>query len=419
MLMGNLEKLAEHPLELSIVMPCLNEAETIGACIAKARAGLRLAEIEGEIVVADNGSSDGSQAIVRAHGARLVHVSRRGYGAALRAGIAAAHGRYVIIADSDESYDLSILQPFIEKLRAGYDFVSGTRIKGQILPGAMPPLHQFVGNPILTTLGNLFFHTRLSDYHCGMRGFERQAILELGLCTPGMEFATEMIAKAALHNLRMTEVPITYGPDGRSRAPHLRTWHDGWRHLRFMLLLSPAWVFLYPGLMLTVLGLLGMIVLLPGPITIGTIGLDVHTLLVSGIATIIGVQLLTFWLTARLFAYNIGLLPLPRILFRVVRGAPLGTGLTVGSILFILGIFPTVRAFQLWSGVQFGRLDYQLVLRWLIPGLVLLAVGIQVFFGSFVVSLLNFTESWMIRREEQEQIDEEVSELEASERIED
>src|SRR5579859_5418813 len=333
--------LIERSPEVSIVMPCLNEAETVGQCIVKAQAGLRAAGVTGEILVADNGSTDGSQAIVRAYGARLVHVSRRGYGAALRAGIGAAHGQYIIMADSDDSYDLSIIQPFIVKLNEGYDLVCGTRLKGQIMPGAMPWLHRHIGNPALTTLGNLFFHTQLSDYHCGMRGFNRRAILNLGLCTPGMEFATEMIAKSALHQLRIAEVPIIYCPDGRSRPPHLRTWHDGWRHLRFMLLLSPAWVFLYPGMLLLVLGLLGMVALLPGPITLGSIGLDVHTLLVCGIATIIGAQLLTFWLSARLFAYNVGLLPLPRILFRFVRGAPLGTGLTFGGLLFFFGLFPT------------------------------------------------------------------------------
>ncbi|MHB8624965.1 MAG: glycosyltransferase family 2 protein [Aggregatilineales bacterium] len=398
------------PPEVTIVMPCLNEAETLGVCIEKAQSGLHAAGVAGEIIVADNGSDDGSQDIAHQHGARVIHVTRRGYGAALRAGIAAAHGRYVIMADSDASYDFSILSPFIEKLRAGYAFVCGTRIKGTIMPDAMPWLHRWIGNPVLTGLGNFLFHTHLSDYHCGMRGFDRQAILNLGLCTPGMEFATEMIAKAALHELTITEVPIVYCPDGRSRAPHLRTWHDGWRHLRFMLLLSPAWVFLYPGLALLVLGLTGMFVLLPGPLQIGTIGLDVHTLLVCGVGAIIGVQVLTFWLSARLFASNIGLLPMPHALFRIVRGAPLGTGLALGGILFVLGMIPTIQAFHLWTEAQFHDLDYRVALRWLIPGLVLLAIGIHVFFASFIVSLINFTENWTIRQEEQAQIDEEVAE---------
>ncbi len=389
----------ELPLELSIVMPCLNEAETLEQCIHKARRSLQEGQIVGEIIVADNGSTDGSQAITERNGVRLVSVARKGYGAALQAGIAASHGKYVIMADSDNSYDLAHIQPFIEKLRAGYQFVSGTRINGQIMPGAMPWLHRWVGNPALTGLGNLLFGTRLSDYHCGMRGFDRAAVESLNLCTPGMEFATEMIAKAALHKMSIVEVPITYHPDGRSRLPHLRTWQDGWRHLRFMLLLSPAWVFLYPGLALVILGTLGTILLLPGTLFIGQIGLDVHTLLVSGIALIIGVQILTFWLCARLFASTIGLLPLPRALFPIVKGAPLGTGLVLGGLLFILGLLPTIQSVVLWTQVQFGALDYRAALRLLIPGLVLIALGIHVFFASFIISLLNFTENWTISKE--------------------
>lgn len=381
-------------LELSIVMPCLNEAETLEQCIQKALGALQKEGIHGEIIVADNGSADASSQIAERCGARVVQVTRKGYGAALMAGISASHATYIIMADSDDSYDLSNIEPFVRQLRAGYQLVSGTRIRGEILPGAMPWLHRRVGNPALTGLGNLLFGTRLSDYHCGMRGFNRAAIEALNLRTPGMEFATEMIAKAALHKLSIVEVPITYHPDGRSRAPHLRTWHDGWRHLRFMLLLSPAWIFLYPGLVLVVLGLLGMGLLLRGPLVIGAVGLDVHTLLVSGVAIIIGIQILTFWLAARLFAANIGLLPLPRILFRVLRGAPLGTGLIIGGLLVILGALPTLQSILLWRDVQFGILDYRMALRLLIPGLVLIAFGVQVFFASFIVSLLNFTENW-------------------------
>ncbi len=383
-------------MELSIVMPCLNEAETLERCIRKASDAIQKAQLRGEIIIADNGSTDGSQAIAARCGARVIQVERKGYGAALMAGIEASNARYIIMADSDDSYDLTNIEPFVEKLRQGYQLVSGTRIRGNIMPGAMPPLHRWFGNPALTGLGNLLFGTRLSDYHCGMRGFDRLAVQDLKLQTPGMEFATEMIAKAALHKLSIVEVPITYHPDGRSRAPHLRTWSDGWRHLRFMLLLSPAWIFLYPGLVLTVLGALGMFVLAQGTFVIGSIGLDVHTLLVSGVAVIIGFQILTFWLAARLFAFNIGLLPLPRVLFRVLRGAPLGTGLVLGSGLFILGVLPTLRSLQLWTSVQFGTLDYRVALRLLIPGLVLIALGIQVFFASFVVSLINFTEHWTI-----------------------
>ncbi len=381
-----------NSVELSIVMPCLNEAETLETCIRKALHALATLHIVGEIIIADNGSTDGSLEIAERNGVEVVHVARSGYGSALRAGIAAARGTYVIMADSDDSYDLTALAPFVERLRAGYQLVAGTRLRGQIMPGAMPRLHRWFGNPALTALGNMLFRTRLSDYHCGMRGFDRAAILSLNLCTPGMEFATEMIAKAALHKLRIVEVPITYHPDGRSRLPHLRTWNDGWRHLRFMLLLSPAWVFLYPGLALAIFGVVAMFMLLPGPLYIGDIGLDVHTLLVAGIATIIGVQILTFWLCARLFASTIGLLPLPRALRSVVRGAPLGTGLAIGCVLFILGLLPTFEAFRVWTAAQFGALHYQRMLRLLIPGLVSIALGIHFFFASFIVSLLNFTQ---------------------------
>jgi glycosyltransferase involved in cell wall biosynthesis len=382
--------------ELSIVMPCLNEAETLEKCIRKAQTALRAHDIQGEIIVADNGSDDGSQDIARRCGARLLDVPHKGYGAALRAGIDGAIGRYVIMGDSDDSYDFGEIWPMVQKLREGSALVMGTRIKGTIKPGAMPRLHRRLGNPILTGLGNLFFHTRLSDYHCGLRGFDRQAIQDLGLRTMGMEFATEMVAKAALHRLPITEVPITYYPDGRTRAPHLRTWHDGWRHLRFMLLLSPAWTLLFPGLLLVVLGFLGIVLIGPGTFFVGSVGLDVHTLLVSGVAIIIGTQLLTFWLIARMFAASIGMIPLPRALFRILKGAPLGTGLTVGGGLVLLGLFPTIQSIRLWTVVQFGALDYRVALRLLIPGLILIALGIQTVVTSFVVSMMNFTENMLL-----------------------
>ncbi len=383
-------------LELSIVMPCLNEAETLETCIGKAQDALRSHEIEGEIIVADNGSNDGSREIAQRCGVRLLDVPHKGYGAALRAGIAAARGRYVIMGDSDDSYDFGEIWAIIQKLREGNVLVSGTRIKGTIMPGAMPWLHRHVGNPVLTGIGNIFFRTQLSDYHSGMRGFNRQAIQDLGLRTTGMEFATEMIAKAALHKLPIAEVPITYYPDGRTRAPHLRTWHDGWRHLRFMLLLSPAWTLLFPGLLLLVLGILGIVLIGPGTLVIGSIGLDVHTLLVSGVAIIIGTQLLSFWLIARMFASSIGLIPLPRALFRIVKGAPLGTGLTIGGILVVLGLFPAIQSIRMWTSVQFGQLDYRVALRYLIPGLILVALGIQSVVTSFIISMMNFTENMLL-----------------------
>lgn len=382
--------------ELSIIMPCLNEAETLGACIREATEAVQRHGIAAEIVVADNGSTDASVAIAESCGARVVHVAHKGYGAALMAGIRTAEGRYALMADSDDSYDFSELWPFVVKLREGHQLVMGTRIRGTIMPGAMPWLHRRVGNPILTGLGNLFFRTRLSDYHCGMRAFDRQAMVDLALRTPGMEFATEMIVKAALHKFKIAEVPITYHPDGRSRAPHLRTWRDGWRHLRFMLLLSPAWTFLYPGLLLIIFGLFGMALTIPGPFQIGSIGLDVHTLLVSGVGVIIGFQVLTFWVAARLFAASIRLIPLPYWMFRVVKGGPLGTGLVVSTLMVIGGLIPVVWSFRRWQSGGFGELDDRVVLRALIPGLVVIALGIQTLVASFIVSLLNFAENMIL-----------------------
>lgn len=382
-------------IELSIVMPCLNEAETLERCIVKAQQALAHHAICGEVIVADNGSNDGSSDIAAKAGALVVEVTHKGYGAALSAGILKASGQYVLMADSDDSYDFGEIMPFLVKLRQGDTLVMGTRIKGKIMPGAMPPLHRYFGNPVLTGLGNLFFHTRLSDYHSGMRGFDRQKMLALSLRTPGMEFATEMIVKAALNKAIISEVPISYRKDGRTRPPHLRTWRDGWRHLRFMLLLSPAWTFLYPGLTLVILGVIGIAITLPGTFQIGAIGLDVHTLLVSGVSVIIGYQILTFWVAARLFASSIKLIPLPRWVFGIVKGAPLGTGLIVGGLMIAIGVVPLVQSLRDWTRVSFGALNYQVVLRLLIPGLVLIALGIQTLVISFIVSLLNFAEHMM------------------------
>jgi len=375
--------------EVSIVMPCLNEAETVERCIHKAQAALAQLGVPGEIVIADNGSTDDSVAIAARAGARVVSASVRGYGAALRAGIAAARGTYVIMGDADDSYDFLTIAPFVEKLRAGYQLVMGTRIRGQIQPGAMPPLHRWLGVPVLTALGNLFFGTRISDYHCGLRGFDRAAVAALDLRSTGMEFATEMVAKAALNKLSMVEIPIVYYPDGRSRAPHLRTWQDGWRHLELLLLLSPNWIFLYPGLALVIAGLVSMAWLLPGPRTVGGVGFDVHTLLVSGVAIIVGVQVLTFWIYAHLFAASAGYLPASRFARRVLERFSLRAGLLAGGLLGLLGLIAAALSFELWAQVEFGALDYQIALRRLIPGVVLVALGMHVFFASFVISLLS------------------------------
>lgn len=378
-------------LEVSVIIPCLNEAATIACCVHKARSVLAQEGIAGEVIVIDNGSTDDSASIAERAGARVVVMSAcRGYGCAVRAGIFAARGRYVVMGDGDGSYDFREMPAFLERLRAGCHLVMGTRLRGTILAGAMPPLHRWLGVPLLTALGNCFFGTRLSDYHCGLRAFERRAIERLGLRTMGMEFATEMIAKAALHGLVIDEVPITYSPDGRSRPPHLRTWHDGWRHLVLLLLLSPRWVFLYPSLALLLLGSLGCLWLLPGPQMVGPVGFDVHTLLVSGVAVILGAQVLTLWLCAQLFAGISGLLPIGRLSRFLMERFSLGAGLVLGATLAAIGLALLGWSLGMWAGVDFGALDYQVALRRLIPGLVLLALGIHGFFASFIISLLTF-----------------------------
>ena len=295
-------------LELTILMPCLNEAETIGRCVAKARAFLARSGVIGEVVVADNGSTDGSQAIAEANGARVVGIPQKGYGSALIGGIRAARGAYVIMGDSDDSYDFAALEPFIEKLREGYQLVMGNRFKGGIRPGAMPALHRYLGNPILSAVGRLFFRSPCGDFHCGLRGFHRGAILGLDLQAPGMEFASEMVVKATINKLRITDVPTVLSPDGRGRPPHLHSWRDGWRHLRFLLLFSPRWLFLYPGMALFVAGLLAMAWLLPEPRRFGRAILDIHTLFYASLAVVVGHQSVLFWAFTKIYGAREGIL---------------------------------------------------------------------------------------------------------------
>jgi len=300
---------ALEPIELTVLMPCLDEAETVGACVSKAAAYLERSGVRGEVLVVDNGSSDASREIARRGGARVVEEPRRGYGNALRAGILAARGRYVIMGDADQSYDFTALDPFVACLRDGVELVMGNRFQGGIAPGAMPPLHRYLGNPVLSGIGRLFFSSPVGDFHCGLRGFNRQSILRLGLATEGMEFASEMVVRATVAGLRIAEVPATLSPDGRSRAPHLRSFRDGWRHLRFLMLFSPRWVFLYPGAVLMLLGIASMLWLLPGPRRIGSIGLDVNTLIYSSAAIVCGFQAVVFAVFAKVFAINAVLLP--------------------------------------------------------------------------------------------------------------
>src|SRR6185503_16780874 len=281
--------------ELSVLMPCLNEAETLATCIKKAQKALDDLQVNGEVVIADNGSTDGSPEIAASLGARVIHVAQKGYGSALLGGIKAARGKYIIMGDADDSYDFTNLGPFLEKLRAGYDLVMGNRFKGGIAPNAMPPLHKYLGNPVLTGIGRLFFRSPCGDFHCGLRGFSKAAIQRLDLRTTGMEFASETVVKASLHRLRITEVPTTLSVDGRNRRPHLHTWRDGWRHLRFLLLYSPRWLFLYPGASLFLSGVAGMMWLLPAPRHVGMVGLDIHTLFYASLAVVVGFQLMMFW----------------------------------------------------------------------------------------------------------------------------
>jgi glycosyltransferase involved in cell wall biosynthesis len=368
-------------LELSIVMPCLNEAETLAICIEKARDYLERHEIVGEVLIADNGSNDGSQEIATNSGARVVPIPERGYGSALRGGIAAARGQYIIMGDADDSYDFTNLSPFLEKLRQGYDLVMGNRFQGGIKPGAMPVLHKYLGNPVLTWLGRLFFGSPCGDFHCGLRGFSKQAIEQLNLRTTGMEFASEMVVKASLYGLKITEVPTTLSPDGRSRPPHLKTWRDGWRHLRFLLMYSPRWLFLYPGLALMFLGLIATIWFMTQP--------KVHTLLYSATALIIGFQIVSFAIFTKAFAISEGLLPEDRKLRRFLRYINLEVGLIIGIILFFLGIGGSVYALYTWNARLYGALDPAVTMRIVIPSVTALALGVQVIFSSFFLSVLG------------------------------
>lgn len=376
-------------LELSIVMPCLNEAETLATCIRKAQSSLKTLNVAGEVIIADNGSTDGSQAIATQMGARVVAVSTKGYGSALMGGIAAARGKYIIMGDADDSYDFTNLEPFVQKLRAGYDLVMGNRFKGGIQPRAMPPLHRYVGNPALSGMGRLFFHSPCGDFHCGLRGFSKAAINKLDLRTTGMEFATETVVKATMYKLRIAEVPTTLAPAGRSRPPHLRSWRDGWRHLRFMLLYSPRWLFLYQGLLLMVLGTLVSAWLIVGPRQLGGITFDVHTLLYSAMAIVIGFQTVVFAVSTKVFATTQGLLPEDLRLNKWFHYIKLETGLLVGSLLLAGGLVLSVYAFSSWRAEQYGPLNPSQTLRLVIPAVTLMMLGLQTILASFFLSILG------------------------------
>ncbi|NJP32626.1 glycosyltransferase family 2 protein [Micromonospora thermarum] len=378
---------AVEQLELSVVMPCLNEAETLAVCIRKARESMRELGIAGEVVVSDNGSTDGSQEIALAEGARVVHAPQRGYGAALRAGIAAAEGTFVIMADADDSYALHDLGPFVERMRAGADLVIGNRFKGGIERGAMPPLHRFLGNPVLSFLGRTFFGVPVGDFHCGMRGFRRDRILELGLRTSGMEFASEMVARAALAGLVIDEVPTTLAPDGRSRRPHLRTWRDGWRHLRFLLALSPRWMLLYPGLSMLLAGGAVLAWLLTGTRQVGQLAFDLHTMLAAATAMAIGIHAVALAVVAHAHAIHMGLIPPDRKVEVRIADVALRYGVPVGSLLLVAGVACFGYALWSWGSGGFSQLDVVSTLRLPIVGVGLVVVGVQSVLLSFIISL--------------------------------
>jgi glycosyltransferase involved in cell wall biosynthesis len=379
-----------EPLELTILLPCLNEAETIETCVDKAMSYLAGSDVRGEVLVADNGSTDGSQQLAAAKGARVVQVRERGYGSALRNGILAARGRYVVMGDADDSYDLSDLGLFVVKLREGYDVVMGNRFRGGIAPGAMPFLHRYLGNPVLSFLGRLFFDVKVGDFHCGLRAFNRERVQALNLHTTGMEFASEMLISAGVHSYRICEVPTTLKKDGRSRPPHLRTWRDGWRHLSFLLMLSPRWLFIYPGFALMLIGACITAFLFPGPVRIGHgVSLNIHTFLVGAIAMLIGIQTLTCGLIAQRFAVRYQLLPESKWNYRLLSFLTIGRGLIVAISVIGLGMVGFVWSLLTWAAVDFGPLADPFILRVLIISLTGIAMGVQLGFTVFLAGIMS------------------------------
>lgn len=376
--------------ELTILMPCLNEAETLATCIQKAKQFLSTEKINGEILIADNGSTDGSQAIATQLGARVVSVATRGYGAALKSGIANARGDYVIMGDADDSYNFLNLMPFITKLREGYDLVMGNRFKGGIVDGAMPFLNRYLGNPVLSFIGRVFFRSKIGDFHCGLRGFRREQFLQLDLQGDGMEFASEMVVKATMKQLTITEVPTQLFPDGRSRKPHLRPWRDGWRHLRLLLLFCPRFLFFYPGATFFLVGFILMSRLMWGPIEMGHVNLDIHSMLFSGLFMIVGLQAVCFSLFADHVAQMSMKLPAASLAFSKVKNHfRLEYGLLIGSVLLIVGSGGAIYTIHYWIQQSFGPLVPADMMRILIPAITSFILGMQLIFSSFFMSVLN------------------------------
>lgn len=376
-------------MELSVVMPCLNEAETVETCVRKTIAFFQDKDIDGEVVIADNGSTDGSQQLARDAGARVVPVSDKGYGNALMGGIRAARGQYVAMGDADDSYDFATLLPFLEQLRDGADLVMGNRFKGGIAPGAMPPLHRYLGNPVLSFIGRLFFGSKIGDFHCGLRAFRKDSIMHLGLQTGGMEFASEMVVKATLAKYDIREVPTTLSPDGRSRPPHLSTWRDGWRHLRFLMLYSPRWLFLIPGVLLMTLGLVAGIALATGPVRVGEVVFDVDTLVGASAMLVMGFQAVIFALLTKVYAMEEGFLPHDRRVQRIIDFWTLEKGLVIGGLLFVAGLGGLGASLLHWQVKNFGELDPRYSIRLVVPSATALMVSMQLIFGSLFLSILD------------------------------
>lgn len=378
-----------EPVELTIVIPCLNEAETLAQVIDRSLRFLHAYGVTGEVIVADNGSNDGSIAIAIAGGARVVPIAERGYGAALCGGIAAARGTFVAMGDADCSYDFMDLMPFLERLRAGTDLVVGNRFLGGIGKGAMPPLHRYLGNPVLSLAGRLFYSAPIGDFHCGLRAFRRDSILDLHLNSTGMEYASEMIVKAQLAGLSMDEVPAGLAKDGRSRPPHLRSWRDGWRHLKFLLVFAPRWLFVYPGLALLVMSLAAFAALLPGDLTIDGVRLGVHSLLFASSAMLIAVQLMSFGLLASLFGARERYWPITPRLARLRSWLTIDNGCVAGGGMMALGVIGAVWALGSWAATGFSDMNPESLMRVSIPSVVLAAMGLQVALTSFLIELLS------------------------------
>lgn len=369
-------------MELTILMPCLDEAETLETCISKAMGFLHRSGIDGEVLISDNGSTDGSQEIARAAGARVIDAPIRGYGGALQAGLAGAHGEFIIMGDADDSYDFEQLDGYVEQLRAGADLVMGNRFRGGIAPGAMPALHKYLGNPVLSTIGRVLFRSEVKDFHCGLRGFRKEAMEALSLKSSGMEFASEMVVKSTLNRLEIVEIPTTLSQDGRSRPPHLRSWRDGWRHLRFLLMLAPRWLFLYPGFMMVLLGLIGAAFLIPGPVSIGRVEFDIATLAFAMAFLNIGAQAVLYSRLANRIAISRNLFPDPGEKF-----PSLEAGLLVGAAVFIAGLGLSITALSSWGQAAFGGVDLRAILRLVIPAISLMMLGFQIALHSFVATL--------------------------------